>query len=71
MQKTLVSRILAVIVMFAMMGMESSWVFAQNLPNLTSAAPSAAASRAAAPAAPASGAPSGTITVRYKLLARN
>ena len=63
MQKTLVSRILAVIVMFAMMGMESSWVFAQNLPNLTSAAPSAAASRAAAPAAPASGAPSGTITL--------
>ena len=63
MQKTLVSRILAVIVMFAMMGMESSWVFAQNLPNLTSAAPSAAASRAPAPVAPSAAAPSGTITL--------
>ena len=46
-----------------MVGTESSWVFAQNLPNLTPASPSAAAGRAPAPAAPTSGAPSGTITL--------
>jgi protein involved in polysaccharide export with SLBB domain len=63
MKKLLPSRIIAFMMMFAMMGMESSWVFAQNLPNLTPAAPSAAAGRAAAPAAPTPGAPSGTITL--------
>ena len=63
MKKSLLSRIIALMMMFAMMGIESSWVFAQNLPNLTPAASSAGAARAPAPAAPTSGAPSGTITL--------
>ena len=58
MPKPLFSRILTVILMLAMVGTESSWVFAQNLPNLTPASPSAGTGRAAAPAAP-----SGTITL--------
>ena len=52
MQKTLVSRILAAILMLAMLGVDAHWVFAQNLPNLTPASASSAA-----------GAPSGTITL--------
>ena len=52
MQKTLVSRIVAAILMLAMLGVDAHWVFAQNLPNLTPASASSAA-----------GAPSGTITL--------
>jgi protein involved in polysaccharide export with SLBB domain len=52
MQKTLVSRLLAAILMLAMLGVDAHWVFAQNLPNLTPASASSAA-----------GAPSGTITL--------
>ena len=64
MQKTLFSRILATILMLAVMGGESSLVFAQNLPNLTPASPSSAAGRSVSPGAPApGGGPSGTITL--------
>lgn len=63
MKKSLPSRIIALTMMFALLGAESSWVLAQNLPNLIPAAPSPSAARASVLGAPGAGSPSGTITL--------